>query len=677
MTAPRVAFAIVLTFSAPSGAEQGEEELFFGPAEEADEAQEPAAPPPVAVVIEGLRPEAVISFTGEELQRRGYRTLGEALRDVVGVVRNNTTRGARYGMRGVPQGLALVIDGVPQVVEGQRDQLDVEGTLDLGDVERVEVVRGPVSALDGASALAGVVRVVTKRPGPTGITLRASGYHAGSEAIDGGKANGSASARFGDASFLVSGSLRSGPRQSWILKNAPRQFLRIGTATVPGTRSDETVVPQDERAATARVLASIYGFTFDLAYARSEERVPLSTLSHAILERPDERERDRVRARAGWRGDVWLARVDAVVAARWHHSDSRYALYPPGQAFPAGGAVEVSAGGVSAQAVLRADVPITTDHRLRFGVFSDVAQNSAHSDVVRPDDGALEPRVITLDDETATLSSAIEYQGDVGFGLHVTAGGVVRWQTGFPIVVLPRIGLTWAPVSSLSLRAAYAEGSRAPDRFDLVALTPAVFGGAVQQATAGVDLLAEQTRSLEIGVQFRPSAALRFDVGTYGTRHENALTTSVDDGVVMPTNLAARHVVGVEGRAELDPIPGLVTVFVAGWWSYTVDGLPLDQDVGSAVAGLALTPLEGLELGTRTFVQGRHFVTGLADPTTGSIDVYGSYGHSDWPVHLFVSATNVTDAWQPAPDPAGLPNAADVWSPAPGRRITFAVEGSL
>lgn len=58
---------------------------------------------------------------------------------------------------GVQQSTAMVLDGVPLARPG-------EFLSDLGDIERVEILRGPQGTLFGKNATAGVVSIITKRP---------------------------------------------------------------------------------------------------------------------------------------------------------------------------------------------------------------------------------------------------------------------------------------------------------------------------------------------------------------------------------------------------------------------------------------------------------------------------------------------------------------------------------
>ncbi|OAM87343.1 TonB-dependent receptor [Termitidicoccus mucosus] len=75
-------------------------------------------------------------------------------------------RGFRPEYSGTNQHVLILIDGRPAGVTGL-------GTLPMVAVERVEILKGPASSLYGASAMGGVVNIITKRSsGPVGGSLQ-------------------------------------------------------------------------------------------------------------------------------------------------------------------------------------------------------------------------------------------------------------------------------------------------------------------------------------------------------------------------------------------------------------------------------------------------------------------------------------------------------------------------
>ncbi len=135
-------------------------------------AQEPPTFELPEVVVPGRRPQAgattpayVTVIPREELQRMGFLTLGDALQFVSEVyirIQGSGPGGLQQAsIRGsTPQQVLVLIDGVPLNATAQ---FGVNlSTITLADVERVEVLRGPYSAIYGSGALGGVIQVITR-----------------------------------------------------------------------------------------------------------------------------------------------------------------------------------------------------------------------------------------------------------------------------------------------------------------------------------------------------------------------------------------------------------------------------------------------------------------------------------------------------------------------------------
>jgi len=111
-------------------------------------------------------PASVTVIDRQAIQERGYTTLSEALATVPGfrLVQSGGLGQVASGFaRGANSRQVLVLmNGVPM-----NDPSDPNGSFNfgnelLGDVERIEVVRGPVSSLYGSAAIGGVVNLITR-----------------------------------------------------------------------------------------------------------------------------------------------------------------------------------------------------------------------------------------------------------------------------------------------------------------------------------------------------------------------------------------------------------------------------------------------------------------------------------------------------------------------------------
>ena len=128
-------------------------------------------------------PEAVTLLEREDLERFAFEDIASAIRTVPGI--NLQTGGGSeaepaLNVRGFTGGgendyLLVLVDGVR--VNGFNDARVDWREIPLSEVERIEVVRGPVSALWGDTAAGGVVQIFTRK----GTSKRwSAGTHVGS-----------------------------------------------------------------------------------------------------------------------------------------------------------------------------------------------------------------------------------------------------------------------------------------------------------------------------------------------------------------------------------------------------------------------------------------------------------------------------------------------------------------
>lgn len=124
-------------------------------------------------------------ITREQLDRQQPATVIDVLRHVPGL--HIDQKGGRGGvssvyMRGADPNYTLVlVDGI-----AVNDPTDSRGgaydfsALDPADIERIEIARGPLSAIYGGNAMAGVINVITRRSPRDGLSAQA---HVGEEGM--------------------------------------------------------------------------------------------------------------------------------------------------------------------------------------------------------------------------------------------------------------------------------------------------------------------------------------------------------------------------------------------------------------------------------------------------------------------------------------------------------------
>ncbi|HLU91093.1 MAG TPA: TonB-dependent receptor [Pedomonas sp.] len=164
-----LASVCVLGFHAPAWAQTA------GPA--ADQAATAAVNDYNTIIVTATRraqalsevPVAVSAVSAESLERSGVSDIRQLNQLAPSLLVSSTTSDASTSARirgigtvgdnaGLESSVAVFIDGVYRVRNGA-------GLTELGDIERIEVLRGPQGTLFGRNASAGLINVITKKPG--------------------------------------------------------------------------------------------------------------------------------------------------------------------------------------------------------------------------------------------------------------------------------------------------------------------------------------------------------------------------------------------------------------------------------------------------------------------------------------------------------------------------------
>ena len=156
--------------------------LLFGSASAvyADEVQEYALD---TMVVTATRVEQkafdtqadVTVITREDLEKKHYTDLGDALKDVPGVtLQNYGVTGENYSSNRLyingSSNLVVLVDGMRANVNGSTSgALSPSEYANLDTVERIEILKGSASTLYGADAVGGVINIITRKQNENGV----------------------------------------------------------------------------------------------------------------------------------------------------------------------------------------------------------------------------------------------------------------------------------------------------------------------------------------------------------------------------------------------------------------------------------------------------------------------------------------------------------------------------
>ncbi len=276
-------------------------------------------------------PAAVTVIGGAALREQGIRTVAEALRtvpaatvvatDAYGSLTSLFLRGGQSDY------VKVLIDGVPQNAPGGAYDF---ANLTTDNVERIEVVRGPVSVLYGSDAVTGVVQIFTRDGrGTAQGSVGVSGGTYGSRAVEATVAGGGEAAGYAvSVSHFASDGI-------YAVDNQYRNELVSGRVRFrPGEGSDAAL--------SLRYGDALYHFPTDYTGA------VVSNNQHQL---------DRGPSVGLDLGHIFSPRLEGRLAADWHRDNYQYAIAPNGPSdtttFPYASSDWVTREGADARANLR------------------------------------------------------------------------------------------------------------------------------------------------------------------------------------------------------------------------------------------------------------------------------------------------------------------------------------
>jgi outer membrane receptor for ferrienterochelin and colicins len=523
-------------------------------------------------------PASITVVTADEIAAMGYTSLTRALTAVRGTFTSNDRSYESVGFRGFsPPGdytnrVLVLVDGHPinDVVTGQ-GYVGYDFDVDLANVARIEVVRGPGSVLYGTGALFGVINVVTRRPtdgahGAVNTTL-------GSMSLASGRAT--ASMRRGAAEIMVSAAaldFAGQRRYTW----DPADNQGIPAVVLEG---------DGERARHADLLARVGPLALRAGYNDRRKDVPTGAFATDPVNGTylyDHRAYADLSLEQGIRGGRLALR--AAYDASWYHG--RFAMFDPATT------AEETLRSQWLTGEARLELPELKRQRLTLG--GEIVEQLTLTTAQPTGEAIPRDRIVS-----AYLVDHVRLHARLHLDLGLRAD---RYTRSFGNVLNPRLALVGKPYARGNTKLLVGRSFRAPSPNE-------------RAVSETGELLPETIWSAEIEHSHAVSDDLRVLAAVFANDLANLIVVnqlSVDAVFVNMTE----HVrgIGAEGELRWEPGGGTLLAIAAAYQQVRVHGAsgdtPFVNSPSVLVQGRAMVPLVGpiLRLGTEIVLDsGRHF----------------------------------------------------------------------
>ncbi|HTK28641.1 MAG TPA: TonB-dependent receptor [Vicinamibacterales bacterium] len=502
----------------------------------------------------GQAPASVSIVTAEEIRTHGYRTLGDVLRSVRGFYvsydRNYTYVGVRgFERPGDYNGRILLLVNGHQMNDTIFEEalLGTESPIDLGLVDRVEVVRGPSSSLYGTSAFFAIVNLIMRAGhAMNGVEVDAQAGSLVSRSLRasaGGKSSGGWEGLVSASAFAARGN----------------QSLYYPAFDAPETNNGLAENADGDRSDSVFASASGHGFDLQGAFGSRTKTVPTAAFG-TVFDDPRTQTRDA-------RGFVDLqytrplsARTTLKGRASYdqYDYDGTYA-YDTGLFHDGAHGAWLTGGG---DLVHRIDRHTVT---AGFEVRDNLRQNQFAAD----ETGTL------LDDRRGSSTAAIFAQDEFRLHPRVLVNAGLRlddYFDTFGATLNPRLGVIVSPTDSSSLKLLYGRAFRAPNPFELYYEQDAVSAALQPETITTQEVVWEQ----RVTPRFQVTGSVFHNHVRNLINQQSGSPTSLD-GLYF-TNSESVGATGVEVELQTD-LPGRVHMRVADAFQSATD-----DDTGARIS---------------------------------------------------------------------------------------------
>lgn len=509
-------------------------------------------------------PSMVSVITAEEIKHFGYRTFIEILRVVPGfeILKDSSFGHSAPAVRGIggSERIRVLVDGHHVNNPLNSAAFLIFDDFPVENIKRIEIIRGPGSAVYGENALTSVINIITYDADDIDGVRFSSGfgrYDTHEENIVFGKT-------FGE--FNISGLYRYRKTNGFdgtvnsdsqtILDSALSPFGFPPVSMAPGNVDDK------RREYDLNVKASYKDFYTEVLYI-NKNNGPFIGLGNALND-DTEIESNYVFVEAGYE-KTFDDRLTFRPRAYYDQTDSinSIELFPDGVTltspfvtYPDGffGIAKVSEKVVGAE--IPVDYELFDGNMLTIGAEFRLIQqtNVSNQSSIHPI-SLLPGSFRDFSDELPWIrevtrriwSFYIQDVWDVTDTVNITVGGRFDQVTKFSGEISPRIGLSWKFMENASLRLIYGRSFRPPAFLEMFSVNQSVIEG-------NENLDPEVLKSYEIGLSYRFNKYVTSNINYFYNDVKNLISRTAIPGTISARydNVRDAYVQGIEAETRID-----------------------------------------------------------------------------------------------------------------------------
>jgi len=404
----------------------------------------------------GDAPSSVTVITADEIKRHGYRTLADILRTVRSFYVTYDRNYSSLGVRGFARPgdfntrILLLVDN-HRLNDNIYDEamIGTESPIDVEMIQRIEIVRGPVSSLYGSNALFAVINIITKQPQDLNgleVSAEAASFNTYKGRISYGR-------RLQQFEFLISGSFYGSRGQNKLFFP---EFNAMETDNGIASHAD------DDQSGTALITVASRGFTLQGAYGAREKGIPTGAYE-TIFNNPGTRATDThgyldLHYEHTFANSVNLLARAFVDRYAYQGTYLYPALLDPTRINPNLDYADGKWWGMEIQA----QKTVLNRHHVTVG---GEYRNNLRQDQLNYD---LNPKSLNLDDKRRSFVGALYVQDEVALAKQLTLNAGFRYDYYSSVNASgdPRVALIYRRSNRSALKFVYGQAFRVPNVYE-------------------------------------------------------------------------------------------------------------------------------------------------------------------------------------------------------------------